>query len=212
MKLYSYCRSSAAYRVRIALNLKGLTPEYVPVNLLAAEQKSTAYLQRNPQGLVPALETDEGVLLSQSVAIIEWLEDAYPEPALLPADPLQKARVRSIVNHITCDIHPLLNIAILGHLRDPLQASEQQVQHWYSTWVERGFSALETTLAASDSIFCNGETPGMADYCLVPQVFNARRFNVPMDSYPTLTAIDARCQKLPAFAQAHPSQQPDFPK
>lgn len=209
MKLYSYHRSSAAYRVRIALNLKGLATEYAPVNLLQAEQKAAAYTQLNPQGLVPALETDGGELLSQSVAIMEYLDEAYPQAPLLPADPLSRARVRSLVNHISCDIHPLLNIAILAHLRDPLQASEEQVQHWYETWIRRGFTALEHTLAGAAGSFCCGETPTLADCCLVPQVFNARRFNVPLEAYPTLQRIDAHCQTLPAFAAAHPDAQPD---
>ena len=211
MKLYSYHRSSAAYRVRIALNLKGLPAEYVPVNLLQGEHKDARYTQRNPQGLVPALETDSGELLSQSVAIMEYLDEAYPSSPLLPADLLARARVRRLVNHITCEMHPLLNMAILAYLRDPLQASEEQVQAWYANWIKRGFSGLEQTLADNDSACCAGATPGMADCCLVPQMYNARRFKVPLTDYPTLVRIDAHCQTLPAFNAAHPDAQPDHP-
>jgi maleylpyruvate isomerase len=209
MKLYSYHRSSAAYRVRIALNLKGLDYDYVPVNLLQGEQRGDAYLARNPLGLVPALESDDGDLLTQSVAILEWLEETCPEPALLPVDPLQRARVRAVVNTIACDIHPLNNLAVLKHLRNDLQATEEQVSQWYCTWVQRGFGAIEQTLAASPDAFCCGDQPTLADVCLVPQVFNADRFEVPMDAYPNIRRVTDHCNRLAAFARAAPGVQPD---
>ncbi len=209
MKLYSYFRSSAAYRVRIALNLKGLDYQYLPVNLLESEQKSPAYLARNPQGLVPALETDDGNLLSQSVAILEWLEETHPDPALLPEDPLERARVRSMVNSIACDIHPLNNLSVLNHLRNRLGAQEAEVQAWYCTWVERGFDAIEQTLKQNRTPCCFGEHPTLADVCLVPQVFNARRFSVPMQRYRHILRVADHCGSLPAFMRAHPNAQPD---
>jgi len=209
LKLYSYHRSSAAYRVRIALNLKGLDYDYVPVNLLESEQKSAAYLARNPLGLVPALESDDGDLLTQSVAILEWLEETGPEPALLPFGPLQRARVRALVNTVTCDIHPLNNLSVLKHLRDELQANEAQVHQWYCTWVQRGFEAIEQTLAASPGAFCCGDRPTLADVCLVPQVFNANRFEVPMAPYPNIRRVTDTCNALSAFARAAPAEQPD---
>jgi maleylpyruvate isomerase len=209
MKLYSYHRSSAAYRVRIALNLKGLDYDYVPVNLLQGEQRGDAYLARNPLGLVPALESDDGDLLTQSVAILEWLEETCPEPALLPVDPLQRARVRAVVNTIACDIHPLNNLAVLKHLRNDLQATEEQVSQWYCTWVQRGFGAIEQTLAANPDAFCCGDQPTLADVCLVPQVFNANRFEVPMTAYPNIRRVTHTCNALAAFARAAPSEQPD---
>ena len=209
MKLYSYFRSTAAYRVRIALNVKGLPYDYVPVNLLAGEQKSPGYLGRNPQGLVPALEMEDGELLSQSVAILEWLEETQPSPALLPEDPLARARVRSLVNSIACDIHPLNNVSVLNYLRGPLGADDQQVHQWYCTWVQRGFDAIERTLAANDSPCCFGEQPTLADVCLVPQVFNARRFSIPMKHYRHIRRVADHCGSLQAFARAHPNAQPD---
>jgi len=209
VKLYSYFRSSAAYRVRIALNLKGLRYGYVPVNLLAKEQKSTGYLARNPQGLVPALELEDGVLLAQSLAILEWLEETHPEPPLLPADPLARARVRAIAALIACDVHPINNIAVLDYLRGELHADEAQVRHWYHTWVARGFDAIEATLAGRDDPCCFGRAPSLADVCLVPQVYNARRFEVPLDDYPRIAAVAAHCESLDAFAAAAPNRQPD---
>jgi maleylpyruvate isomerase len=209
LKLYSYFRSTAAYRVRIALELKGLAYDYAPVNLLKAEQKSAAYLARNPQGLVPALELDDGSLIAQSMAIMEWLEETHPEPALLPGDPVQRARVRSMAFNIACDIHPLNNIAILTHLRSGLHADDAQVHEWYCSWVRRGFDAIEQTLAATAGTFCFGDTPTLADCCLVPQVFNADRFAVPTDDYPHIRRINDHCLTLDAFADAAPDRQPD---
>lgn len=211
MKLYSYHRSSAAYRVRIALNLKGLAFQYAPVNLLQQEQKSDAYLQRNPQGLVPALETDNGDILAQSVAILEWLEETHPEPALLPTDPLQRAQVRSLVNNIVCDIHPLNNLPILNYLRDELAVDKEQLNRWYCAWVHRGFDAIEQSLAAANEPFCLGITPSLADVCLVPQVYNAIRFNVPLENHPNILRVCGHCNTLEAFAAAAPEAQPDAP-
>ncbi len=210
VKLYSYYRSSAAYRLRIALNYKGLDWDYIPVNLLTTEQKSAAYLAQNPQGLVPALALDDGIVLSQSVAVLEWLEETHPNPPLLPLEPLQRAYTRALVNHIACDIHPLNNISILQYLRGELAATEEQVHHWYCHWIDRGFGGLERQLAGSGP-YCMGQSLSMADVCLVPQVYNARRFNVPLDDFPTVVAIANRCEQLPAFAKAHPDNQPDAP-
>jgi maleylacetoacetate isomerase len=209
MKLYSYFRSSAAYRVRIALNLKGLAYDTVPVNLLQTEQQSTDYLAKNPQGLVPALELDDGSVLAQSVAILEWLEESHPQPALLPADPLARARVRAVVGSLACDIHPLNNLAVLTYLKGPLTADEGQVKTWYATWVARGFRAIEQVLAREAGAFCFGDSPTLADCCLVPQVFNARRFEVPLGDYPTISRVADHCDTLEPFRAAMPSRQPD---
>jgi maleylacetoacetate isomerase len=211
MKLYSYFRSSAAYRVRIALNLKGLSYDYVPVNLLENEQKSAQYLSDNPQGLVPALMTDDGTVIGQSVAIMEWLEETHPQPALLPTDSLQRAAVRSMLNNITCDIHPILNMAVTNYLQDQLSADEAQVFEWYRTWMARGFQAVETTLAKSSGDFCFGDTPSMADCVLVPQVFNADRFKLPMEAYPVIRRVVEHCKQLETFRAAHPLEQVDAP-
>ncbi len=209
MKLYSYYRSSAAYRVRIALNLKGLAYDYLPVNLLDSQQKSATYMAVNPQGLVPALEVQSGELIAQSVAILEWLEETCPPPALLPVDPLPRARVRSLVNNITCDIHPLNNLSVLNYLKSELKASSEDVHHWYCTWVDRGFSAIERSLEATMGDFCFGDQPTLADVCLVPQVYNARRFDVPMDKYGNIQRVTQHCNSLEAFALAAPGAQPD---
>jgi maleylacetoacetate isomerase len=209
MKLYSYYRSSAAYRVRIALNLKGLSWDYVPVNLLQSEQQGAGYLALNPQGLVPSLQTDSGELLAQSVAILEWLEETHPQPALLPADCLLRARVRALVNSIACDVHPLNNISVLNYLRREIHATEEQVHGWYRNWVERGFRAIEKVLAEQQQTFCFGDQPGLADVCLVPQVYNAHRFEVPMQAYPNIRRVAQQCNALEAFAAAAPERQPD---
>ncbi len=209
MKLYSYYRSSAAYRVRIALNLKGLPYDYVAVNLLHSEQKSEEYKARNPQGLLPALELEGGEVLAQSVAILEWLEESVPEPALLPSDPLPRARVRSLVNNIVCDIHPLNNLSIMNYLRKELGASDEGVHRWYCNWVDRGFSAIEQNLADNMGDCCFGDQPTLADVCLIPQVYNAYRFKVPMESYPNIRQVVQHCNSLEAFANATPEAQPD---
>ena len=212
MQLYSYYRSSAAYRVRIALELKGLDYDYIAVNLLRAQQKSGDYMAKNPQGLVPALETGEGVLIAQSVAILEWLEETQPQPALLPAEPRNRALVRSTVNSIVCDIHPLNNMSVTNYLQNPLGATPEQVHVWYGHWVDRGFAAIEKTIETHGGLCCFGDNPGMADTCLVPQVYNALRFNIEMGEYPHIMRVWKYCNTLDAFARAHPDAQPDAPR
>jgi maleylacetoacetate isomerase len=212
VKLYSYFRSSAAYRVRIALNLKGLAYDYLPVNLLEKEQKSEEYLAHNPQGLVPALTTDNGEIIAQSVAILEWLEETQPQPALLPTDPLARARVRSLVNNITCDVHPLCNISVTNYLRSTHEVDRDGIIAWYCTWMHRGFNAVETAITASNSTFSLGDTPSFADICLVPQVYNADRFSIPMEAFPNIRRVIDNCKALSAFAEAAPEAQPDAPE
>lgn len=215
LKLYTYFRSSAAFRVRIALGLKGLPYSSVPVHLLkdGGQHRSAAYQALNPQQLVPALQVGEdGPVLAQSLAILEYLEEAYPDsPALLPAQPLARARVRGLAQAIACDMHPLNNLRVLQYLTRDLGVSEAQKNTWYQHWMAQGLQALETALARSPDTgdFCHGNTPTLADCCLVPHVFNARRFQCPLDDYPTVTRIVATCEALPAFAQAAPARQPD---
>lgn len=207
--LYGYFRSSAAYRVRIALNLKGLAYRQAPVSLVKAEQRSADFLALNPQGLVPALQDGE-VLLTQSLAICEYLDDAYPDTVhLLPADPVLRARVRAFAQAIACDIHPVNNLRILNYLKTELGQDEAARNSWYRHWVQEGFAALEQQLAASAGQYCFGDSITLADVCLLPQVFNAQRFNVDMAPYPRLAAIAEHLAALSAFADAHPSSQPD---
>lgn len=210
MKFYGYFRSSAAFRLRIAMNLKGLSAEPVLVNLQAGDQSGSGYLSVNPQGRVPALEVD-GHVLVQSLAIIEYLEETHPEPAFMPSDALGRARVRGLANLISCDIHPLNNLAVLNYLRDTLSASEDQRNEWYRHWVKQGFDGLEPMLAgnAATGKFCHGDQPGLADICLVPQVFNAQRFDCPLEGYPTLMGIFENCMAEEAFEAAHPMNQPE---
>ncbi|MCE8036157.1 maleylacetoacetate isomerase [Halomonas sp. MCCC 1A11062] len=209
--LYGYFRSSAAYRVRIALNLKGLDYAQVPVNLVKGEQRDEANLARNPQGLVPILETDEGVQLSQSLAICEYLEERHPEPALLPADPEGRARVRSLAQLVACEIHPLNNLKVLKYLVHELKLDEAAKLAWYRHWIAEGFTALEARLAGEPATgeFCHGDSPTLADLCLVPQVFNAERFECDLSAYPTIRRIAERCRAMEAFAKAAPGAQPD---
>ena len=209
MKLYSYYRSTAAYRVRIALNLKGLDYDYVAIDLLQGEHKAAPYIARNPQGLVPAVESDCGDLIAQSLAILEWLEEVHPSPPLLPSTPLERATVRSIAANIACDVHPLNNVSVLNYLRGELDATDEQVHAWYCNWVTRGFDAIEHTLATTGGAICYGDQPALADVCLIPQVFNADRFEVPTEAYPTIRRINDHCLSLDAFADARPAQQPD---
>ena len=211
MKHYSYFRSSAAYRVRIALNLKGVDYEQVPVNLVTAQQQAQTYLSLNPQGLVPALELEDGTILSQSMAILEWLEDTYPTPALYPTDATKRALMRSFCSNIACDVHPLNNLSVLNYLKDALGADQQQINAWYSHWVCRVFDAAEQQVATGNGRFCFGEAPSMADCLLIPQMYNALRFNVEVSAYPTLLAIYEHCTTLPAFAAADPLRQADNP-
>ena len=208
MKLHGYFRSSAAYRVRIALNLKGLGAEHLPHHLRKGEQCAPAYLAINPQGLVPALEDDAGVVLTQSVAIIEWLDETHPNPPLLPKDPLQRAKVRAFALAIACDTHPVQNLKVLARLRE-LGLPEEKVQDW-AAWVNReGLSACETLIRDENGPFCFGDTPTLADLCLVPQLANARRFGVDVSAYPRLLKAEAAAKALPAFANAAPEKQRD---
>ncbi|MEK9284820.1 MULTISPECIES: maleylacetoacetate isomerase [unclassified Bradyrhizobium] len=208
MKLHGYFRSSAAYRVRIALNLKGLGAEHLPHHLRKGEQCAPAYLAVNPQGLVPALENDTGAVLTQSVAIIEWLEETHPNPPLLPKDPLQRAKVRAFALAIACDTHPVQNLKVLVRLRE-LGLPEEKVQEW-AAWVNReGLSACETLIKDESGPFCFGNAPTLADLCLVPQLGNARRFGVDVSAYPRLLKAEAAAKALPAFANAAPEKQPD---
>ena len=210
MKLYSYFRSSAAYRVRIALNLKGIPYTVEAVDLLKAEQQTDAYRSRNPQGFVPALELDGGTIINQSTAILEWLEEAFPEQALLPASPLARAQVRSLCQHIACDIHPLNNLSVMNYLKTDMGVARDLARQWYSHWIQRGFFNIEATLRAGAGSFCHGERPTLAECYLIPQVFNARRFKVDMTPFPLITAIDHKCSEIEAFQFAHPHRQPDF--
>lgn len=210
MKIHGYFRSSAAYRVRIALNLKGLDCETSLVNLQAGDQFSAAYRAINPQGRVPALEVD-GRILVQSLAIIEYIDEIFPDPPLLPSDPLARGRVRGMANIIACDIHPLNNLAVLNYLKDELSVDEERRTLWYQHWVRQGFDGLEPILAQSSETgnFCHGDSPGLADICLVPQVFNAQRFNCDLSPYPTIGRIYDACMSLDAFDKAQPSNQPE---
>jgi maleylacetoacetate isomerase len=212
MRLYDYFRSSAAYRVRIALNLKGVTPdERTYVHLRMGNQRAQDYLALNPQGLVPALELDGGAVLTQSLAIIEYLDETYAEPPLLPSAPEARARVRGIALQIACEIHPLNNLRVLNYLIGTLGVSKEQKDGWYRYWIDVGFEALERMLShdAATGRLCHGDQPTLADICLVPQIANARRFDIDMSPYPTLIRIDEACNALPAFADAAPARQPD---
>ena len=214
LKLYSYFRSSAAYRVRIALGLKGLAYDTIPVHLLkdGGQQHASAYRQANPQGLVPALQlADDGSVLVQSLAIIEYLDETQAGPALLPDDALGRARVRALAQMVACEIHPLNNLRVLKYLKHELGVSNMQKDAWYAHWVALGLQAVEDSLVRSPDTgrFCHGDSPGLADCCLVPQVFNAQRFNCALDAYPTITRIVAACEQLPAFQKAAPGVQPD---
>lgn len=212
MKLYTYFRSSAAYRVRIGLKLKGLDVESVPVHLIkeGGQQLTPEFLVINPSAAVPALD-DGGAIITQSMAILEYLDEVYPMAPLLPRDALGRARVRALAQIVACDIHPLNNLRVLRYLAHQAGVTEEVKNAWYVHWVALGFAAFETQLASSPDTgrFCHGDNPGMADCLLVPQVFNAVRFNIDMTPYPTINRIVAACEALPAFASAHPSQQPD---
>ena len=210
MKLYTFFRSSAAFRVRIALNLKGLPYEPVPKAFARGEHRGADYLALNPQGLIPALET-QGVVLPQSLAIIEYLNDCYPTPPLLPADPIARARVRAMALAVACDIHPLNNLRVLNYLRDELRQADEGVNTWYRHWVTEGFRGLEAQARnfSSAGRYCFGDAVSLADVYLVPQMFNARRFQTDLSGFPTLVGISTHLESLPAFAAARPEAQPD---
>lgn len=210
MKLYNYFRSSAAFRVRIALNLKGLQYEYVSKALIKNEHRAADYLALNPEGLIPALDVD-GAAISQSLAIIEYLNDLHPQPPLLPADPLARAQVRSMALAIACDIHPLNNLRVLNYVRRDLGQDEDGVNTWYRHWVGEGFRGLEQQVAkhSSSHRYCFGDSLSLADVCLAPQMYNARRFNCDLTPFPTLVAISTHLETLPAFDTARPEVQPD---
>ena len=206
MKLYTYFRSSAAYRVRIALNLKRVSYEAVSVNLLKGEQREADYKALNPQMRVPSLNIGETTLV-QSPAILEYLDEAYPEPPLLPMGAVNRARVRAIASLIACDIHPLNNSGTLGYLKNRLGHDQAAADEWYAHWVREGFDAIEAMLGPGPYTF--GSKVTLADVYLIPQVFNARRFKVPLDAYPKIVAVDAACAELKAFQDAAPNSQPD---
>jgi maleylpyruvate isomerase len=208
MKLHGYFRSSAAYRVRIALNLKGLSAEHLPHHLRKGEQTAPDYLVLNPQGLVPTLEDDEGGILTQSLAIIEWLDETHPTPPLLPLDALQRAKARAFALAIACDVHPVQNLKVLARLRQ-LGLPEEKVTEW-AAWVNReGLAACDKLIAKEPGPFCFGEVPTIADLCLVPQLANARRFGVDVSAFPRLLRAEAAAKAMQAFADAAPDRQSD---
>jgi maleylacetoacetate isomerase len=209
LKLYTYFRSSAAYRVRIALNLKGLPYEMKSIHLTkdGGQQRKPDFAAINPLLRVPALALSSGDVLTQSLAIIEYLDEIQPEPPLLPADALARARVRAIAQIVACDIHPLNNLVALQYLKNQLKHEQSDVDAWYHFWVTQGFRAIEATI--NPGPYACGANVTLADICLVPQVFNARRFKVPLDAFPKIASVEAACQKLPAFDKARPENQPD---
>ncbi len=211
MKFYGYFRSSAAFRVRIALNLKGLAPELASIHLRRQEQTSPAYTRINPQQLVPALVLDDGTVIAQSLAILEYLEECYPDPPILPRDPAGRARVRSLAMIPACEVHPIQNLRVLNHLGAAYGQDDAGKQAWARHWIEIGFTAYEASVADDPKTgrFSHGDVPTIADMCLVPQVFNARRFGNDLARYPTIMRIFEACMALPAFDQAQPSKQPD---
>lgn len=210
MKLYNYFRSSASFRVRIALAIKGLSYEYLPVHLARGDHRLPAFADVAAEGLVPVLELDDGTRLTQSMAIIEYLDEVRPAPALLPSDPLGRARVRALSQIVACEIHPVNNLRVLKYLTKQLTVDEEAKNTWYRHWVRTGLEAFERQLAAAPaSVFCHGDTPTLADCCLVPQVFNGQRFNTPFDGLTRTMAVFDACMAHEAFQQAQPSACPD---
>lgn len=212
MKLYTFFRSSASYRVRIALNLKGLSYERAPIHLRrgGGEQLSAAYKAINPQALVPALE-ENGRVLTQSLAIVEYLEETHPEPALLPREPADRALVRSMAMIIACEVHPIQNLRVLNYVKKEYRQTDEQVNHWAQHWIDLGLGALEQMIVAQTQRgkFCFANTPTLADICLVPQLGNARRYGCDLSKYPAILQIEKHCMAIPAFADAAPEKQPD---
>ena len=209
MKLYTYFRSSAAFRVRIALNLKGLAYQPVFVHLAKGEHRAAPYGKVNPQALLPTLELDDGTRISQSLAIIEYLDETHPVKPLIPKDALAKARVRSLSYLIASEIHPLNNLRVLQHLKRALGQNEDQVNTWYRHWIADGLAKLEAELGSNSGKFCHGDTPTMADCCLAPQIFNAKRYQSDLAPYPQTMRVFEACMQLEAFDRAQPSKQPD---
>ncbi|HYC65528.1 MAG TPA: maleylacetoacetate isomerase [Reyranellaceae bacterium] len=212
MKLIGYFRSSAAYRVRIALNLKGIAVDHESRHLRKGEHTAPDYVAINPQKLVPALVTDSGDVLSQSLAILEYLEETHPNPPILPKDPVGRARVRSLALILAADVHPIQNLRVMGYIRKNYKQDDDGAFAWSRHWIETGFEAYEATVAKDKKTgaFSHGDSPTIADLCLVPQVFNAARFKVDMAKYPTIRRINETCLRLPAFDAARPEKQPDF--
>ena len=210
MILYGYYRSSAAYRCRIVLNLKGIDYKLEPVHLLSGEQRSDAFRSINPQSLVPVLDVD-GQIFTQSMAILEWLDETYPEPAILPADTDQRAHVRAFAQSIACEIHPLQNTRVMAYLRDELGHDQDSVIRWNQRWIGGGLAAAEALLQRDGHKggFCFGDEPSLADICLIPQLYNAKRYEVDLSGMPRIRAIQELCATVPAFADAHPAKQPD---
>jgi maleylpyruvate isomerase len=209
--LHGYFRSSAAFRVRIALQLKGLDVEHVSVQLRKGQQQSPEFIDLNPAALIPVYVTEEGVTLTESLAIIEYLDEVAPQPRLLPAAPLERARVRSLAYLIACDVHPIQNLRVLQRLRTQFGADDDAANAWARHYIEKGLAAFEVELARSPKTgrFCHGDTPTLADICLIPQVFNARRFQVDLSPFPTVLRIVDHCATVPAFERARPEAQPD---
>jgi len=209
--LHGYWRSTASYRVRIALALKNIDYRHATHDLRTGEQKTDAYLALSPQGLVPTLEED-GAVISQSLAIMEWLDERWPKRPLLPRDPDDRAVVRSMAQIVACDIHPLNNLRVLTALREELNAGEDQVQNWIGRWIQDGFDALEVLVRRHSGLYSFGDEPSLADCCLIPQIYAANRFSVPLDAYPKLVEIADRANLLEGFSRAAPERQPDAPK
>jgi maleylacetoacetate isomerase/maleylpyruvate isomerase len=209
VKLYTYFRSSAAFRVRIALNLKGLPYEPVFVHLAKGEHRAPAYAKVNPQALLPTLELEDGTRLTQSLAIIEYLDEKHPQPELIPREAKARARVRSLSYLIASEIHPVNNLRVLQHLKRALGQNEDQINNWYRHWIADGLAKLEAELTVGKGKFCHGDTPTMADCCLVPQIFNAKRYQSDLAPYPNTMRVFETCMQLEAFDRAQPSKQPD---
>ncbi len=212
LKLYGYFRSSASYRVRIALNLKGLDYEFTSIHLRKGDQFGKEYVKLNPQEQVPTLITEQGETLVQSPAILEWLDEQYPWPSLIPEDPSDRARVRALAAIVGCDIHPIDNLRVLKYVTGELGADDQKLAAWFNHWIELGFNGYETMLAEDGRTgdFSHGDAPSMADVYLVPQVFNSKRFGLTLDAWPNIARVYENCEKLDAFIAAHPKNQPDW--